>query len=307
MLTFFRYSVLFFLCTSVHPVFCQNYFYLIRSADSAYRFKNFSFCEKFYEEAFAIKKSRKEDLYKAACCFAENHHPDKAFQYLHLAFENGWINSDELISNPELISLHADKRWKKLTGKMQKEFDRHLSGLNFPLRDELLKMKELDQQYRIEAVETRRKYGSNAPEVEAVWQKQIAVDSANVARLEQIFQQFGWTGKSLVGENASNAAWLILKHAPLEIEEKYFPLLEEAANKGEANWNEAAYLKDRMLMLNDKPQIYGTQFYLDYETQRWEIYQIDDSPNVDKRRDEKGMEPLEEYIKKSLRYLSSSR
>src|SRR5687767_455451 len=60
------------------------------------------------------------------------------------------------------------------------------------------------------------------------WEVQDEIDRRNMKRLEEIIQEHGWPGKSLVGEKAAGAAFLILQHAEPEVLAKYFPLLKEA-------------------------------------------------------------------------------
>jgi len=85
----------------------------------------------------------------------------------------------------------------------------------------------------------------------------MRVDSSNVQRLEQIMGQYGYPGKTLVGEPTNVAAFYIIQHSP-KIKE-YIPLIEAAARKGELPFYEYAKMQDRLLMQEGKEQIYGTQ------------------------------------------------
>lgn len=161
---------------------------------------------------------------------------------------------------------------------------------NKALQSELLKMKEEDQQGRL------KMHGPGAAkaspeEHKAFWEKQGEIDRRNMKRLEEIIQEHGWPGKSLVGEEAAGAAFLILQHAEPEVLAKYFPLLKEAAAKGEADPQDAAMMEDRNLMYQGKKQIYGTQI------SNGELYPIENEENVDARRAAVGLPPLAEYLK----------
>jgi hypothetical protein len=188
------------------------------------------------------------------------------------------------------------------------------SATNDALRDELLRMVKEDQKYRDELQDRMVKdsiAGASGPseDVLALQKKQNEIDRKNLARLEKIVKQHGWPGKSLVGQEASQAAFLIVQHADLANQKKYFPLLKKAAVEGEARLADAAMLEDRILMREGKKQIYGTQVHLGPETGgKLELYPIEDEEHVDKRRAAVGLPPLAEYLKVfGLEYKPSSK
>lgn len=82
-------------------------------------------------------------------------------------------------------------------------------------------------------------------------------DSLNLVEVEKIIMEFGYPGKSLVGEPENEAAWFVIQHSN-KIEE-YFPLIKNAGEKDELKSTKVAMMEDRMLMYRGEPQIYGTQ------------------------------------------------
>ncbi len=72
-----------------------------------------------------------------------------------------------------------------------------------------------------------------------------------------------------------------------------------AAEAGEADRRHLSLLQDRVLVAEDKPQIFGTQLYFDETTGKLELFPIEDAANVDARRLEVGMGPLAEYVKRA--------
>lgn len=127
--------------------------------------------------------------------------------------------------------------------------------MNQTLRKELLAMRERDISTRADLVE-RGELGDKEyhPEMRLVHE-------ANNKRIKQIIEEFGWPLESEVGEDGSEAAWLIVQHAVLEpdLQEECINLLKEAVKRGEAKGWQLAYLQDRVLIRQGKPQIYGTQ------------------------------------------------
>ncbi|TRX04637.1 DUF6624 domain-containing protein [Flavobacterium gawalongense] len=82
-------------------------------------------------------------------------------------------------------------------------------------------------------------------------------DSINLVKVEKIIAEYGYPGKSLVGEPTNEATWYVIQHSN-EIP-KYFPLIKEAANKSEIPFTLFAMMQDRLLTSEGKEQIYGTQ------------------------------------------------
>lgn len=73
----------------------------------------------------------------------------------------------------------------------------------------------------------------------------------NAARLDQIINAIGYPTKSKVGEEASEAAWLIIQHAISEpvFMKKCFALL--SASAGDVNPSNIAYMYDRICYLEE--------------------------------------------------------
>ena len=125
-----------------------------------------------------------------------------------------------------------------------------------------------------------------------------AVDAPHEERLKEVVAQYGWPGRSLVGQDGANAVWLLVQHASDAFQAEVLPLLLEAAEQGEAAWNDAALLQDRVLVFHEgKPQIYGSQLRADPETGTLELAPIQDETSVDERRAEVRLPPLDEYLK----------
>jgi hypothetical protein len=73
--------------------------------------------------------------------------------------------------------------------------------------------------------------------------------------------------------------------------EKCLDLMEQLPT-GAVNQGNIAYLKDRVLMFNGKPQIYGTQFQGIGKDMK--VYAIQDPEHVNERRASVGLDTFEE-------------
>jgi len=90
-----------------------------------------------------------------------------------------------------------------------------------------------------------------------IWTKQQSIDSSNLVYIEKIIDQYGYPGKSIVGDTTCEVAWYVIQHSPRI--EKYFPTIKEAGKKKELPFQLVAMMEDRLLMQQGKCQIYGTQ------------------------------------------------
>jgi hypothetical protein len=124
------------------------------------------------------------------------------------------------------------------------------------------------------------------------WKKQEEIDTANMKRLAEIIDTFGWPGMRFAGA-ASSTAFLVLQHADHASQRKYLPLLREAVKRHDAVGSELAMLEDRVRVADGKPQLYGTQL----ANNPLRFQPIEDEAHVDERRAGVGLPPLAEYAK----------
>jgi Family of unknown function (DUF6624) len=111
-----------------------------------------------------------------------------------------------------------------------------------------------------------------------------AVDAANTARMQAIVQARGWPGRTLVGDDGAQAAWLLVQHADHDpaFQRVCLELLGGAVQAGEADARHHAYLTDRVLLAEGSQQLYGTQFRVAGGS--WQLRPLADPDRVDDRR-----------------------
>lgn len=124
------------------------------------------------------------------------------------------------------------------------------------------------------------------------WKQQNAIDAANMQRLAEIIDAYGWPGLRFAGAG-SQTAFLVLQHADHPSQRKYLPLLRDAVKRNDALGGHLALLEDRVRVADGKPQLYGSQ--LKYNPLRFEP--IEDEVNVDARRQSIGLEPMADYAR----------
>jgi hypothetical protein len=117
------------------------------------------------------------------------------------------------------------------------------------------------------------------------------------ARLAEIFDEHGWPGHDLVGEEGSTAAWVIAQHSDLDLafQERALELLAAAVAEDDASGGDLAYLTDRVAVAKGEPQTYGTQIRCE-KKKPVPPTPIADPAAVDELRAEAGLEPLDAYL-----------
>jgi hypothetical protein len=111
-----------------------------------------------------------------------------------------------------------------------------------------------------------------------------------------MIRRYGWPGKSLVGTRGEHAAWLLIQHADHDpvFQQKCLTFLRKAVRAGDAERSHLAHLTDRVLVHNNKPQAYGTQFR-QTQTGAFEPFPIRDRKGLPRRRRRMGLEPFTKY------------
>jgi hypothetical protein len=164
------------------------------------------------------------------------------------------------------------------------------------LRDELLQMRGSDQELRNRISQNAAAAGGRIT-IDPETRRQMAhADSQNVARLKEIVAQHGWPGVSMVGQDGSQAAFLVLQHADQATQEEYLPLVREAATHHEIATALVAMLEDRVRMRRGEKQLYGSQLKSDPATGKLELWPVEDEAHVDQRRAAVGLPPLAQYL-----------
>jgi hypothetical protein len=170
------------------------------------------------------------------------------------------------------------------------------------LRKELLRRMQVDQDARKALAVLLQ--GRKVPDPKALAETNPAavgrmrqVDRDNTEYLKAVLDRRGWPGKSLVGADGANAAWLLVQHADHDrpFQKRCLALLREAVKKGEATGQQLAYLTDRLRVAEKKGQVYGTQLVV--VSGKFQPAPIEDAANVDRRRKEVGLPPLAEYLR----------
>ena len=224
---------------------------------------------------------------------------DTAFFFLNYALEND--SSLDALFDPNFLSLIDHPKWKKLEDAQFQKYEAKNGVIrNQAFTRELFRMIIKDQGLMYAGNIERKKYMQNGgyfstPAIFPVLAMEEKNHAENEVKLFTLIDTYGWPTASSVSEYAAAGAALIINHATHEVRAKYFPMLEEAFKKGEAQPLRYAKMYDRLLVEQGKEQRFGTQWQ--FEDSKRVPYPIEKPEFVDKRRAEIGLGPLSEYLK----------
>ena len=158
------------------------------------------------------------------------------------------------------------------------------------IAEQIIELKNADLACRDKLIE-KGKLGEGYNE------EMAAIHNKNAEVLNSIIDKIGYPTVDKVGEEASEAAWLVIQHAigQPDFMKKCEKLLEGAVGERKANPKHLAYLTDRIAVYEDRPQLYGTQFDWD-ENGVLSPNPVDDLTKVNQRRKSIGLNSLEEQI-----------
>lgn len=123
------------------------------------------------------------------------------------------------------------------------------------------------------------------------------LDHTHAERIWEILDDYEiWPGRRLVGDDGSEAAWIVVQEAIEDpgLQRRCLELLEVAVDSNDADPQHYALLLDRVLMADGKPQIYGSQFVVgrDGDLEPWPV---DDLAAVEERRRKLGFSPFTQH------------
>lgn len=221
-------------------------------------------------------------FFAAAACAAAAGQKEAAFGYLDQAAARGHDDVERATSNPQIQPLRDDPRWKTyLQGVEARHVEREKKN-----NAELTRIYEDDQ--------ADRSGGPGAME-KADWTAIEARDKARQERVHQILAQ----GGAKTADDYHHAA-MVFQHGDTDEEiaeahELSLKAVELDPEHPSARWLAAAS-KDRLLMRQGKPQLYGTQFKK-IDGGKWILYEVDPSV-TDEERAKWDCPPLSEAQKR---------
>lgn len=248
-------TLLLFTCSFA---FGQDYKSILAEADRLYNSKEYEKSVSKYKEAFKIEQKKAGDLYNAGCSASLLGDKKLAFEWLNLAFKNGWTNIKHLKTDTDLTALHDSKKWNKLLTAMQKEVDKKEANYDKPLQAKLLAIFDDDQVIRQQFISAQKEFGYQSKQVDSLGKIMSYKDSINLIKVTEILDKNGWVGTDKIGGQANQTLFLVIQHSDLKTQQKYLPMMREAVKNKNANGSALALLEDRVGLGEGKRQVYGS-------------------------------------------------
>ena len=134
-------------------------------------------------------------------------------------------------------------------------------------------------------------------DLKGIWDNEL--DNKNTEEMKSIVRKYGWPTIGMVGKRASKNAWLLVQHADhdLSFQKECLVLMQDifAKNPKDIEKSNIAYLTDRTLLAEKKPQIYGTQFKVTKKG-GLSLLPVKNRKSLNKMRAEVGLPPIEEML-----------
>jgi len=257
-----------------------------------------------YKNEYRKSPKNWRNTYDLACAYALIFQKDSAYHFLNIALKSD--NSLWALADSDLYALIDDSRWSIIEDNQIKKFQKSNKKLKQPeFTKELLKviMKDQALDYNIDQAKTYFMTEGNAPHWYyplGAYKQQIVQENYN--KMQQLIDEYGWPNYSTVGKLAADAPLLVINHHENDsVRSKYLPQIKAACLKNEGSCMEFAKIQDRILVSENKEQIYGMQFRYNAD-RKLEPFPIKDPEYVDKRRKEIGLEPLKDYLRRKINY-----
>lgn len=177
-----------------------------------------------------------------------------------------------------------DKKWVKAKINFMYDVDQYMRSLLMNLNEQ--GFTEVEKNFFQQAY--RRRF--------------YMMDWQNTRDLKHLMKLHGWFNVSTWGKQADRQAWLLVQHADHDpgFQKEVLQILSTLYKSKETDPSHYAYLYDRVATSfkdpsKRKPQRYGTQGSC-VGPGKWEPLPMEDDQNIDKRRAEVGLAPIQEYI-----------
>lgn len=165
--------------------------------------------------------------------------------------------------------------------------------------DSLLRnVRESDQSARLAMIELTRSDQLDIDAVLAAQTKIEEVDSTNQVIVARLLDS-GWPQG--LSEEANNAIWLVIDHAPIDYQLRYMPLIEEQVATGAFSKSQYATLFDRIRMRQGKPQRFGTQTVQRRSAEQNAsiyVWPVENPRKLNRLRRAMGLTPIKRYCRK---------
>lgn len=153
-----------------------------------------------------------------------------------------------------------------------------------------------DQKYRLQSARLKKE-GASAKTLDSLTQIIKTKDVSNLQFVEKLLARHGWLAPEKVGMEGTQAVFLVIQHADLDTQKKYYPLILQAEKDGQILSSNVAILEDRIAVREGRKQHYGSQAFYDADAKRTIVHPLENPENIDEFRKLRGLPPMKDYLK----------
>ncbi len=223
---------------------------------------------------------------------------EKALKILNIWLYQCKLNDKMvMLHDPRLQNLKENNAWNNIVNRIKASYQKEYIKPNLAFTLDSLwaeDQKSRTLKYYVENLSVYlAEYDKDAASSEVVYSESEISDSdtGRINLLLEIIGNEGWVNMSEVGERAASTLFLILQHtSDLNLLNRYLPLLKEKCDIGEAKWIWYATMYDRIKVLQDLPQKYGTQYTI--KDGKKSFFPMESKENVNSVREKIGLEKI---------------
>ncbi|AGC43764.1 hypothetical protein MYSTI_02448 [Myxococcus stipitatus DSM 14675] len=252
---------------------------LRQQADAAFNAKQFAACAQHFAEAARVDPSQgASDSYNQACCHALAGDKDGAFSALGTVADKGYTSWQHIRRDSDLASLRADARWAPFVARVRANLVATMAPHS---NTELFSLFLEDQEDR-EGERAGRELERAAIRPRDALRRGRVNELLKAGKVQSAKDYFHAGAILHHGEDTDfqRAHTLLLKSVELDPKDGLARMLTATA-------------EDRVLMMQGKPQRYGTQ--RERANGQWRLYAVDPSV-TDAERAKWGLPPLAQVL-----------
>ena len=275
-----------------------KYFESIDKATSSYQRKEYKKSAQFYSTAFKSNggKAYLEDRYNAARSWTLAGMKDSAFVQLFKVVKlYDYINYLQISNEADFTPLQSDKRWTEIIDLVKQNISKSDFNLNKSLVLLLDSVYRDHHSYRLKEVTVKNEFGFGSKEAQLVKKEIERKDSINLAIVTDILEKHGWLGRNVVGFIGNYTLALIIQFAPIQTQDKFMPIIQEAFKNKNIEAYDYTLILDKVALRHGQKQLYGN-VVVNIGNKNY-VGPIENVEQLDKRRADLGLKPMNAYLK----------
>ena len=275
----------------------QTFESLVAQANAADDSAHYHAARTLYLRAYGVSGFDPTMLALASISAARGREYRIAFDLIRRAMREGYLRRD-FVAYIERDSAFTSLRRQPQWAATHNDALSRIAKLDTTLRAELLHLAELDQRNRAGIGAFIDRVGRQSAQGDSALKAMTAADEPLLKRVRAIISSSGWPHRDRVGDDGAHAAWLVVQHAPADVQKSLLPLIRNAVLQGQARASDLALLEDRVRVAEKKPQRYGSQMRYSPNGGPSTLEPIEDEPCVDRRRASVGLEPIADNLRR---------